>query len=272
MSENCRSSPTLWCGSGFHPLWSPLVSWRESALLRSRSSPSWWGGGLVFWGVRRSVLRGTAVACRNVGTCFQICCFSPLGNEVGCVVVRVELGLVCGAACGRGLLVCSWGTIPHANARFGGQLRVDESNWWGAPCGGWDSHCRVGAWAYVARTDTHQVGAAVTAHKDHCFRWDSRLMDGRHARPQPPTPTMTLVGGPGRVNLPRVAPHGVCFRRTGAGCQWSVLQGVGYWGWLQCVGVGDSSGGQVGSGMGWWCLLGFSPVVFFRCVRRSQPQ
>lgn len=49
-------------------------------------------------------------------------------------------------------------------------------------------------------------------------------------------------------------------------------KGAGYWGWLRCVGVGDSSGGQVGSGMGWWCLLGFSPVVFFRCLRRSQPQ
>ena len=139
----------------------------------------------------------------------------PEQSSVGCVV-----------ACGRVLLVvCSWGTTPTPTMTLVGQLRVDESHWWGVACGGWDSHCTVGSRAYVARTDTHQVGAAVTVYKDHCFRWDSRLMDGRHARQQTPMPMMTLVVESRVGESPSSSTPRSVLQQTAAGGRGSVLEG-----------------------------------------------
>lgn len=50
--------------------------------------------------------------------------FSPPGNEVGCVVIGVELSRVCGVVVGKGpaggVLL---GYDPHANARCGGVVQ-----------------------------------------------------------------------------------------------------------------------------------------------------
>lgn len=114
---------------------------------------------------------------------------------------------------------------PTPTMTLVGQLRVDESHWWGVACGGWDSHCTVGSRAYVARTDTHQVGAAVTVYKDHCFRWDSRLMDGRHARQQTPMPMMTLVVESRVGESPSSSTPRSVLQQTAAGGRGSVLEG-----------------------------------------------